>query len=99
MSPHEFFNLLEGRISLYRLGDDYPEEFAKLYNESVDRINELASKVLEELQHMHKLQLAQFPGLDARHTMNTGAFRKEYPFMERDLSHNARTISPSENTK
>lgn len=64
MKAHEFYNMLEGRIILYKIGDNplhkYPYEFIQRYNFQVEILEKLAEEVKEAMQYMAEIELEQF---------------------------------------
>ncbi len=73
MTPHSFFNLLEGRTRLARLEDgvwSYPKELKDRYNASVERLEKLAEDVNTQLAVMTTLEKEQMKHTAAKYESN-----------------------------
>lgn len=67
MNTHDFFNLLDGKIVPFFMKDGifkYPQDFIDRYNDSVNKLNEIAMLVNSQLKAMTLLEQEQFKHIE-----------------------------------
>lgn len=63
MNSHDFYNLLQGKIILAPITNgiyEYPDEFIKRYNESLEKLNSIATSANNQIEAMSLLRQEQF---------------------------------------